>query len=921
MAGVPHDETFEDLGYTDGGVFTQLGVNIVLCMAVLLVWNVLRTRPINKNFYYGRCDPRNLSAKLAAPATEAEVGYPSDAAASSFVAAVKETWGATDSQILRRSGLESAMYVMYLRAMAHYMIVLSALCVCVLLPINASQDWNFQNAKNENIGYNTGFPDWTVNNVEPGSWTLWVHCAVMVFLTYYTHFTLNFMSRRMFDLSNEWGHIRNDRRSVSSHTVMVKGLPVRELVNGDPIVTHINRTFSPESVFEAQIVYNTPGLFEAHEKKKELMQLLRYYRNLWKYRQKKQGSGAKRPMRKTACWGLCGAEEDAEEWCLREIDSLLNSIMQGRSKPALLEAGSSDVAFVTFQRVLDMQRFLQNYFFKFEKVYLEEQHPEGVGAGLEGKSKFGLPSITSIERSVGDLTKSLLTKTQIIPRASPLKGDAKSKVGQYQAPSASASTSAADSRSEELMGDGARGDSSAEFACGRVLTGTHWRVERAPETSQIIWRNLSLVPRERDVRWILSFAFVSLVVLFYTVPLAYLSDISNLATTPVIGVLFKWIIDDWPPSFVAWLSAYLPVLLVLTLIQLVPIIFRLVFYYEGLVTWQEIEMKTSSRFTTFLVFANVIFPRLLVNVQILLGDIYDKPVDAIQQMLWQVSTPDKAYFIVMVTQLAMFTVFMQLIRSGSFLKRNAMLLVASTPQDKLDADKLESYEFSREGYPYTVMVVVIALLFCITLPLTTPFCALYFVTKLQVDKHLLIYHYPAPTPSKHSGKMLGDTLLYVHFILILFQLGAAQVFTGKEAYYQSGVGLGCVVYSIYHYYKFKSNKIDLLNRKDFSIADRDTYAGEPKILDSACAAQYRGAYQHPSLHEDLIPKDAQYDEDATRRSARFLSGDLAAPAPASSIQTRDGGSSNPEQMEQMEITEQTPLSGSPGSRKSYSSVV
>jgi hypothetical protein len=133
---------------------------------------------------------------------------------------------------------------------------------------------------------------------------------------------------------------------------------------------------------------------------------------------------------------------------------------------------------------------------------------------------------------------------------------------------------------------------------------------------QIIWKNLGVKAWKRTVRGVLATGFIALMVLFWSIPVAFIGALSNIDSLTT-KVPFLSFINNLPPFVVGIITGLLPTVLLAALVTLVPITCRCVyqisrFWQEfksnmhpdiakktGAVTLQEAELKTQNWYFAF----------------------------------------------------------------------------------------------------------------------------------------------------------------------------------------------------------------------------------------------------------------------------------------------------------------------------------
>ncbi|KAF2432357.1 DUF221-domain-containing protein [Tothia fuscella] len=115
---------------------------------------------------------------------------------------------------------------------------------------------------------------------------------------------------------------------------------------------------------------------------------------------------------------------------------------------------------------------------------------------------------------------------------------------------------------------------------------------------QIVWKNLGMGRKNRKLRGLIATAFITAMILFWTIPVAVVGAISNINYL-TDKVPFLSFINSVPPVILGVITGLLPTVALAILVALVPIICRVAAKLAGAVTLQEVEMKTQSWYFAF----------------------------------------------------------------------------------------------------------------------------------------------------------------------------------------------------------------------------------------------------------------------------------------------------------------------------------
>ncbi|KAF4549097.1 Hypothetical protein D9617_23g005120 [Elsinoe fawcettii] len=115
---------------------------------------------------------------------------------------------------------------------------------------------------------------------------------------------------------------------------------------------------------------------------------------------------------------------------------------------------------------------------------------------------------------------------------------------------------------------------------------------------EIIWKNLRIKWWERIVRLILTTAFVTTLIIFWSIPVALVGSISNVnflaEKVPGLGFILQI-----PPVILGVVTGLLPSILLAVLMALLPIVLRLMAKLSGDPTLSQVELSTQNYYFAF----------------------------------------------------------------------------------------------------------------------------------------------------------------------------------------------------------------------------------------------------------------------------------------------------------------------------------
>ncbi|KAG9118704.1 hypothetical protein FRC07_006657, partial [Ceratobasidium sp. 392] len=143
--------------------------------------------------------------------------------------------------------------------------------------------------------------------------------------------------------------------------------------------------------------------------------------------------------------------------------------------------------------------------------------------------------------------------------------------------------------------------------------------------ADVIWGNLGINPYEARIRRVVSYAATAALIIFWTIPVAFVGIISNVSQ---LCVKYKWL--NWlcklPSVVVGIISGVLPPVALAILFMLLPIVLRLLARFEGIPRRTGVELSLMTRFFIFQVVHGFLIvtlstPRSIYNIKYTLRNV------------------------------------------------------------------------------------------------------------------------------------------------------------------------------------------------------------------------------------------------------------------------------------------------------------
>ncbi|KAL5977407.1 CSC1-like protein erd4 [Asimina triloba] len=306
----------------------------------------------------------------------------------------------------------------------------------------------------------------------------------------------------------------------------------------------------------------------------------------------------------------------------------------------------------------------------------------------------------------------------------------------------------------------------------------HWTVTEAPEPCQLIWTNLPIKFWERQIREKVVYVIVFLTIVFYMIPIAFVSAFTTLKNLRKVLSFLKVIVDIAAVKTI--LEAYLPQIFLIVFLALLPRLLLFLSKTEGIPSQSHIERAASGKFFYFVVFN--VFIGITVGGTLLtsLKTILKSPSEIIS-MLGK-SLPKNATFFLTFVALKFFVGY------GLELSRLVPLIIFHLKRKylcKTEAEVKEAWAPGDLGFatriPNDMLIITITLCYSVIAPLIIPFGVVYFGLGWLILRNQALKVY---VPKYESyGRMWPHIHVRVIAALVLYQLTMIGYFAIKKFYY------------------------------------------------------------------------------------------------------------------------------------------
>ncbi|KAH7412264.1 hypothetical protein DE146DRAFT_274436 [Phaeosphaeria sp. MPI-PUGE-AT-0046c] len=311
---------------------------------------------------------------------------------------------------------------------------------------------------------------------------------------------------------------------------------------------------------------------------------------------------------------------------------------------------------------------------------------------------------------------------------------------------------------------------------------------------EVVWGNLRIKPAEHYARWAAATAFISVMIIFFAVPVAFVGLVSNIN---YLQAQFSWLrwIGKIPQVILGVITGLLPAVMLAVLMALVPIICRLMAKLAGYVTYSQVELKCQSWYFAFQVVQVFLITTVASAATTVVKGVIDDPGSVLQLLstnLPKASNFYISYFILLGLSSAAGT----LLNIGGFVVVVLLgrVLPGKTPRKIFNKlTKLSAPSWGSE-FPKWTNLAVIAITYSGIAPLILGFATVGFCLIYVAFRYNFLYVYETNLETKGAAyqKALKQILTGCYLSEICL-IGLFAISTGKNRYSAGPLAIMCVL--------------------------------------------------------------------------------------------------------------------------------
>ncbi|XP_021904650.1 CSC1-like protein ERD4 [Carica papaya] len=302
-----------------------------------------------------------------------------------------------------------------------------------------------------------------------------------------------------------------------------------------------------------------------------------------------------------------------------------------------------------------------------------------------------------------------------------------------------------------------------------------WTVTGAPEPRQLLWSNLTIKFFGRIIRQYAVYIFVALMILFYMIPISFISALTTLPKLQKALPFLKPIVEIAPIRTV--LEAYLPQIALIVFLALLPKLLLFLSKTEGIPSQSHAVRAASGKYFYFIVL-NVFIGVTITGTLFGTLKTIQNDINGIVGLLAK-SLPGNATFFLTFVALKFFVGY------GLELSRLVPLIIYHIKRKylcKTEAELKDAWFPGDLSYatrvPSDMLIITITFCYSVIAPLIIPFGVLYFGFGWLVLRNQALKVY---VPSYESyGQMWPHLHSRLIAALLLYQLTMAGFFGVME---------------------------------------------------------------------------------------------------------------------------------------------
>ena len=312
-----------------------------------------------------------------------------------------------------------------------------------------------------------------------------------------------------------------------------------------------------------------------------------------------------------------------------------------------------------------------------------------------------------------------------------------------------------------------------------VCNNTTWNYSfiPAPDPNDLLWENIHYTNTQSFLRQSLSWIMCTLIIIFYSIPSTFIVSLMSLKQLSREFKFLRVIIES--SSFVKGiLQGFLPVMLLLMFITVLPYLFLGLGYLEGHTSRSNLERSAVKKMFFFL-FVNIFLTTAVASNIFRTGIFIIKDPGSLAEVLGRSIPSVGDIFINVILTRTCISLPSELLRLGSLAWVESGFVVSYTPRQK-DEARTPCPPYFCEMVPYMLLMTSICFSYAVIEPVVILFGLAHFNLCVFVYSHQFLYVYQSTYDS--HGKLFTVLIDSTLAALMFSQVALIGIFAIKEAH-------------------------------------------------------------------------------------------------------------------------------------------
>lgn len=259
----------------------------------------------------------------------------------------------------------------------------------------------------------------------------------------------------------------------------------------------------------------------------------------------------------------------------------------------------------------------------------------------------------------------------------------------------------------------------------------------------VIWSNLHLKRTQRTLRTLGANTFLTLLIIFWAIPVAIVGMISNV-TFLTDKIKFLGFINNCPKVLLGLITGILPTVALAILMSFVPVFIKFAGKRSGMVTHQQVELYCQSWYFGFQVVQVFLVVTLASSASSTVTAIIDDPSSAMTLLAANLPKASNFYISYFLLQ-GLMTPALSLLQAVPLILSKALKFLQNTPRKKWEKFNTLGSPSWGVAYAPTQLLVVLVLVYSIISPIILIFTAFALSALYLSYLYLIVYVYGNPT--------------------------------------------------------------------------------------------------------------------------------------------------------------------------------